>query len=114
MLENGNTNLNRSISDSGWAMFISMLRYKAEEAGTKFIEIDTIKAKPSQRCPECWDVKKKLLSERIHHCDICNYTGDRDVVAAQTMVKWYETKGLGTNPLGKGLQNSNSATPALS
>nr|WP_274929757.1 zinc ribbon domain-containing protein [Vibrio metschnikovii] len=45
-----------------------MLRYKAEEASSEFVEVPTKQVKPSQTCPDCGAKKKKLLAERWHSC----------------------------------------------
>lgn len=40
--------------------------------------------KPSQRCPACWDTKKKTLDQRRHVC-ACGADLDRDESAATVM-----------------------------
>jgi putative transposase len=69
--------LNREILATAPSQFIQLLKYKAEEAGTKIVEIDTIKYKPSQTCAECGKVEKKKLSEREHNCE-CGFKTSRD------------------------------------
>jgi putative transposase len=91
--------LHISIKDSGWYTFLTMLRYKSEEAKTEVVELETRELKPSQRCPECWGTKKKALEDRIHICEVCGFECDRDVAAAKVMVKEY--LGLGTDLLKK-------------
>lgn len=82
------TGLNRSILDVGIGMLRSAIQYKIEEAGGFFVEVPTQKVKPSQTCPNCGHQKEKSLKERLHSCEKCGYTGDRDVVAAQVMLNW--------------------------
>ncbi len=41
--------LNKSILDTAPGLFLSMLRYKAEEAGAKLVEVPTRAVKPTQR-----------------------------------------------------------------
>lgn len=77
--------LNRSILDTAPGMMNAMLRYKAEEAGTELVFIDTRKWKPSQTCPKCWAVKKKTLAERHHRCP-CGFEADRDHAAAAVLL----------------------------
>lgn len=96
--------LNRSILDGAPAGFIARLRYKAEEAGSKFIEVPTRKVKPTQRCHLCGDTKKLALKDRQWMC-ACGAHHDRDVNAARTMLRyafegaWWDTKsGAGTVP----------------
>jgi putative transposase len=79
--------LNRAILDTAPALFLNMLRYKAEEAGSKFLEAPTRRLKPSQRCPSCGAVRKKSLSEREHVCS-CGCRLGRDHAAALVMLNW--------------------------
>ena len=82
--------LNREILDTGPAAFITMVRYKAEEARSLFMEAPTRKLKPSQTCPgpACGSVKKKSLSERMHLCADCGHTEPRDAAAARVCLNW--------------------------
>ncbi len=89
------TGLNRSILDVGFGMLRSAIKYKIEEAGGFFIEVPAQKVKPSQTCPKCLTQKKKELSERIHKCEKCGYTTDRDVASAIVCLNW----ALGTSVL---------------
>ena len=61
--------------------------YKVTEAGGFYIEVPCHILKPSQTCPNCGHQKKKELSERIHSCQKCSYTCDRDVAAAMVMLQ---------------------------
>jgi putative transposase len=79
--------LNRSILDTAPSTFLNMLRYKAEEAGTEFLEAETRRLKPSQRCPDCDAVRKKPLSLRIHDC-ACGCRLGRDEAAALVLLRW--------------------------
>jgi len=92
------TGLNRSLLDVGIGMLKDAIKYKVEEAGGIYIEVPTQKVKPSQTCPNCGHQREKTLSERVHQCQKCDYTGDRDVVAAQVMLNWaLGSTALGTN-----------------
>lgn len=79
--------LNKSILDASPAAFYAYLRYKAEDAGVLLEVAPTRRLKPSQTCPMCGAVKKKLLSERTHFCD-CGYLAPRDVASAQVVLNW--------------------------
>ncbi|HEY9750381.1 MAG TPA: transposase [Allocoleopsis sp.] len=79
--------LNRSILDVGWGMMRGMLEYKEVEANGVYLEAPTQQLKPSQRCPECWNVKPKTLDERIHSCS-CGCREDRDVASARVCLIW--------------------------
>lgn len=74
--------LAKDVHDASWGTFISMLRYKAANAGGDLIEIDP--RGTSQTCPECGTVKAKTLAEREHRCD-CGCVLDRDVAAAMVV-----------------------------
>lgn len=81
--------LRRSILDAAPATFLSMVRYKAEEAGTGLIEIETRVAKPSQRCPECFLLcGKKPLKQREHLCPHCGWRELRDLASARVILQW--------------------------
>lgn len=111
--------LNRSILDVGWGILGGMLEYKLGEANGIFLEAPTKKLKPSQRCPDCWEVKPKTLAERIHQCP-CGCVEDRDVASAKVCLLWVldsggnlqnrkhleEAAGLGTSLDKRGSQAS--------
>lgn len=73
--------LNRAILDTAPATFLALLRYKAQEAGVPFVDVDTKTVKPSQTCPACGAVAKKELAERVHRCS-CGAELPRDQAAA--------------------------------
>ena len=103
------TGLNRSLLDVGMGALRSAIEYKLAEAGGIFIEVPTVKVKPSQTCPNCGIQKKKELSERVHNCP-CGLTIDRDVAAAQVMLNW--ATGLGTS-LGNRREGSSTSVPKV-
>ena len=70
--------LNKSILDTVRGLFLSMLRYKAEEAGAELVEVPTRSLKLTRRCARCWGTTTKSLSQRIHHCAHCGFALDRD------------------------------------
>lgn len=78
--------LNRAILDATPGSFLSMLTYKAVEAGAELVELDTRKHRPSQTCPCCGVVRKKSLSEREHVCPDCGFRATRDQAAALAML----------------------------
>lgn len=77
------TKLAKSVSDVGWARFLEMLVYKAEEAGGQVLKINP--AFTSQTCPACGLVKPKKLAQRQHKCE-CGFEAHRDVAAAQVIL----------------------------
>ena len=72
--------MNKSIADASWGMFRSVLASKAESAGRKFAEVNP--AWTSQDCSSCKTRVKKKLSERVHYCQNCGLSLDRDTNAA--------------------------------
>lgn len=79
--------LNREILNTAPAMTLSLLKYKAEEADSEFVEVPTRQVKPSQTCPDCGRQRKKSLSERWHSCE-CGCEKPRDVASAQVNLNW--------------------------
>jgi putative transposase len=79
--------LNREILSTAPTQFYQLLKAKAEEAGTIWIDIPTREVKPSQTCYRCGIQKKKLLSERWHRCD-CGANCSRDENAARVILNW--------------------------
>ncbi len=77
------TRMAKSIHDAGWTIFLDQLRYKAEGAGSEFVEVDA--RNTSRECPSCGAIKPKKLSERIHACT-CGLVIDRDVAAARVIL----------------------------
>ena len=73
--------------DTAPAQLMSMLRYKAEDAGAWVMEAPTRKLKPSQTCPSCGRQKAKTLCERVHRCE-CGHVEDRDHAAARVVLNW--------------------------
>jgi len=77
--------LNREILSAGFGMAHQMLKYKAEEAGTRLHLAKTRQLKPSQRCSACWAIVPKTLSERMHHCS-CGCVMPRDQNSAKVVL----------------------------
>lgn len=75
--------LAKSISDAGWAQFLTMLGYKAEEAGIPYIAVNP--SGTSQACSGCGAIVKKALADRWHTCR-CGVSLQRDVNAARNIV----------------------------
>mgnify|MGYP002738457298 CR=1 FL=1 len=79
--------LNRSILDTAPPALLTMIGYKAVEAGAEFLYAPTRRLKPSQRCPSCGNICKKTLAERIHDCS-CGCRMGRDEAAARVLLNW--------------------------
>ena len=78
--------LHRELASIAPATFLQYTRYKAEEAGTWYEEMDTRQLKPSQRCHGCWVAVKKTLNQRVHRCP-CGITCNRDDNSVATMLR---------------------------
>ena len=77
-----NHNLAKAISDVGWGMFCTMLKYKAESEGRQYIEIDRW-FPSSKTCHVCLNRFDNLsLDVRAWTCKHCGTHHDRDVNAA--------------------------------
>ena len=76
-------NFGKSVSDNGWGMFVTFLKYKLEGQGKKLVKIDKFFAS-SQTCSACGYVNKetKNLNIRAWDCPKCGTHHDRDVNAA--------------------------------
>lgn len=77
-----------------------------------FVEVPTKTVKPSQTCPNCGNLNKKTLDERIHQCEVCGFTMDRDLAAALVMPLWAQGKlpGFGTSLVDADVSSSTPCT----
>jgi putative transposase len=78
------SSLNKSLLDVAWGRFRKQLRYKAESAGGRVIEVPPHMT--SQACSGCGAVVRKSLAERTHECPSCGLVIDRDVNAARNIL----------------------------
>jgi len=77
--------LAKSIMDASWGAFLAILTEKAERAGHCVIRVNP--RFTSQKCFHCGEIVQKSLSVRTHVCPFCGYVADRDVNAAQNILK---------------------------
>jgi len=68
--------MNKSIGDAAWRMFLECLKYKAEYAGSRCIQVNP--AYTSQNCSQCGNRHKLNLSDRVYHCPHCGFSLNRD------------------------------------
>ena len=78
----------RNFADVSWGKFISMLKFKAESAGTKIIDVNP--RNTSKKCSNCGELQSMPLSQRTYFCD-CGLELDRDVNSAINIL----AQGLG-------------------
>ena len=77
-----NHKLAKLISDCGWGMFGTMLKYKAEKEGKTYQEVDRF-FPSSKTCHVCLNQVSSLpLDVRSWTCEHCQTTHDRDINAA--------------------------------
>jgi putative transposase len=83
-----NRSLSRAISDVGWSEFRRQLTYKSVLYGSQLILVDRF-FPSSKKCFYCDNVKEKLgLNEREYVCYECGVCTDRDVNAANNILKF--------------------------
>ena len=80
-----NHHLAKSIMDASWSAFLEILEDKAARAGHQVIRVNP--RFTSQKCFHCGEIVQKSLSVRTHVCPFCGYVADRDVNAAQNILK---------------------------
>ena len=77
-----NHNLAKAISQVGWGQFCTMLKYKAEQEGNIYLEVDRF-FPSSKTCHVCLNQVGSLpLEVRNWTCSSCQTTHDRDINAA--------------------------------
>ncbi|WP_245575116.1 RNA-guided endonuclease InsQ/TnpB family protein [Meiothermus rufus] len=74
----------KGVQDAGWAQFLSILAYKAAEAGRRVIAVDP--KYTSQACPTCGHRERRPLWVRVYTCPGCGAHLHRDVAAAQNVL----------------------------
>jgi len=86
--------LHRGITDAAWGLFVAFLRYKAEEAGRRLVEVEP--AGTTRTCSECGYVfpDHLPLSQRMFKCPRCHLHISRDLNAAKNILR------LGTSLVG--------------
>lgn len=75
--------LAKSVCDAAWRLFLFFVTYKAESAGRHAVAVDP--RGTSQECPQCGEVVRKELRERVHACG-CGLVIDRDEAAARVIL----------------------------
>ena len=88
-------NLSKQVLDAGWSQFVSILQWVGLKRGVCVQKVDA--RGTSQQCPECGAAVPKDRGVRVHDCPECGYTADRDVAAAQVVLKRgvHSASGLG-------------------
>jgi len=77
--------LAKHCGDAAWGQFFNILKQCCFKRGVFFMEVDS--RKTSQICPNSLvETGKKDLAVRVHKCNSCGYSTDRDVAAAQVVL----------------------------
>ena len=83
-----NKHLSKAIAEQCFYEFIRQIKYKCEEYGIEFIQVDRFYPS-SKTCSSCGYVKPKLkLSEREFICECCGIAIDRDINASINLMKY--------------------------
>jgi putative transposase len=94
-----NHHLAKSISDAGWAQFLTILSFKAACAGREVVAVDP--AYTSQLCSGCGASVQKGLSVRWHACPICGLSLHHDHNSARMIQgRGQRLRGLAGLPAG--------------
>jgi len=80
-----NHSLSKSILDASWGAFLDILEEKAARAGHQVIRVNP--RYTTQKCSQCGELVQKSLSVRTHLCPFCGFVADRDVNAANNILK---------------------------
>jgi putative transposase len=91
--------LAKDIGDQGWAEFLRLLWYKAEDAGIQVVKVPSCGS--SQACSTCGTSVTKSLSDRTHHCPNCGLIVDRDINAARNILRLGLSRQATTWPTGR-------------
>ena len=82
-----NHKLAKYIANASWGKFLELLRYKAQWYGRTILPVDRF-APTSKMCNKCGYIKQDLkLSDRTWTCPNCGTFHDRDINAAQNILK---------------------------
>lgn len=85
------TRLSKSVLDASWSAFRNQLRYKASRHGGVYLEVD--ERFTTQTCSSCGALPPERprgiagLGIRVWECSACGEIHDRDVNAAQNILK---------------------------
>src|SRR5215831_4369066 len=95
--------LAKATLDVGWGQFLCILHSKAAGAGVRVIAVPP--ADTTQHCSACGALpetpeQRKRLGDRVHRCPSCGYLADRDLNAAQNILRLARSLQASPFPLG--------------
>jgi putative transposase len=78
--------LNRSILDAGWGTLVSMLAYKAEDAGRQLVRVDP--RHTSVTCATCGhrDTGNRVTQAEFR-CQVCGHHDHADINGARNILR---------------------------
>lgn len=83
-----NKHLSKAIGEQNFYEFIRQMKYKCEERGIEFIQVDRL-FPSSKTCSSCGCIKSDLkLSDRTFICEHCGNVIDRDYNAAINLMQY--------------------------
>lgn len=92
--------LNRSISDAGWSEFRRMLEYKTKWYGSKIVIVPQFYPS-SKLCSACgYKLEKLSLNTRQWQCPSCQSVHNRDLNAANNLLRFYTGSSPEINACG--------------
>jgi putative transposase len=98
-----NHRLARHIMDAGWRTFRDFLAYKCEREGKTLLTIGRFE--PSSKLCSCGTLNNALtLRDRVWTCASCGTTHDRDVLAANNIVRFAFCKQDTSNKISASAQ----------
>jgi putative transposase len=90
--------LSRAIADSAWALFATLLTYKASWYGAVLTVAERFYPS-TRRCSACGVTGPEVpLSERTFRCSGCGHEADRDTNAAASLAQYPEVMASGYRP----------------
>ncbi len=103
--------LAKSVSDVGWGQFTTMLKYKSEQEGKIYLEVDRF-FPSSKTCNNClYQLDELSLDIREWQCPHCNTIHDRDINAACNIrdegLRILKTSGTGDKAYRQTVRRSN-------
>lgn len=92
------TKLAKSIADTGWSSFKTILEYKADLLGKTVQSIGRFDPS-SKTCNSCGNKKDMPLNQRVYKCE-CGHEMSRDLNAALNILDWgYKKYTVGTTEI---------------
>jgi len=99
--ENG-SGLGKYIRSQAWSRLVEFIEYKASQAGIQTLRVDPRNTTKNCSNPDCNEIYKKSLDDRVHSCEECGFETDRDVNASWNVL-FKALDSFDSERLGQGL-----------